>query len=100
MATVAFTGIITPIPQTGKMAITFDTMMSNSVLIVDPSAITSEVEDTADAQQIECNSDDFFTLTRSNGAAANMTFEQFFDARAKQITGDSTQGVAIGFSAQ
>lgn len=96
MATVEFKGIVTSLPHTEKKAITFETSTSNSVLIVDPSSITSGVENTEDAQNIELNSSDFFTLIRSNGASANLTFEQFFEAGFKQITGDSTQSIEIG----
>lgn len=96
MATVKFRGIVTSLPNTEKKAITFDTSTSNSVLIIDSSSIIGGVTNTEDAQDIELNEDDFFTLTRSNGASGNLTFRQFFGAGFKQITGDSTQAIEIG----
>jgi hypothetical protein len=96
MATVKFRGIVTSLPKTGKKAITFDTPTSNSVLTIDPSSIVGGVINTEEAQELEFNADDFFTLTRSNGASGNLTFGQFFESGFKNMTGDSTQATEIG----
>ena len=98
MATVKFRGIITSLPNTEKKAITFDTTTSNSVLTIDPLSIVGGVINTEEAQEMEFNANDFFTLTRSNGDSENLTFGQFFSAGFKQITGDSTQATEIGHS--
>jgi hypothetical protein len=101
MAIVKFNGIVTPLPETGKYAITFGVPSIKSVAIIDPASIKNEIKAEGKVEPIECNASDSFSIIRSSGATVSLTFQEFAAADGKGgSTGQSTQGSAMGLTFQ